>query len=143
MLKVTNARAYLSLPHRQEDKWINAGITFLRSTSKGNFNKHLNNYFLHWGRLSRGGNKPRGLFRTLSNTKDGAFAKKIVERSILDVWYTGFEYASTKYLKFRYFSNLTIKSPEQRQWRRSNVFIVIFEHISHFSVSIVEFGRVT
>ena len=29
-------------------------------------------------------------------------------------------------------SELTIKTPQKRQWRRSNVFIVNFEHISHF-----------
>ena len=29
-------------------------------------------------------------------------------------------------------SKLTIKTPEQRQWRRSGVFNVNFEHISHF-----------
>ena len=36
---------------------------------------------------------------------------------------------------------LTIKTPEQRQWGRSDVVIVNFEHISHFfnSVFIVEF----
>ena len=28
-------------------------------------------------------------------------------------------------------SKLTIKTPERRQWRRSSVFIVNFEHISH------------
>ena len=28
-------------------------------------------------------------------------------------------------------SKLIIKRPEQRRWRRSGVFIVIFEHISH------------
>ena len=28
-------------------------------------------------------------------------------------------------------SKLTIKKPEQGQWRRSGVFIVKFEHISH------------
>ena len=28
-------------------------------------------------------------------------------------------------------SKLTIKVPEPRQWRRSGVFIVNFEHISH------------
>ena len=28
-------------------------------------------------------------------------------------------------------SKLTIKTPERRQWRRSGVFIVNFEHISH------------
>ena len=28
-------------------------------------------------------------------------------------------------------SKLTIKTPQQRQWRRSGVFIVNFEHISH------------
>ena len=28
-------------------------------------------------------------------------------------------------------SKLTIKIPERRQWRRSGVFIVNFEHISH------------
>ena len=29
-------------------------------------------------------------------------------------------------------SKLTIKAPERRQWRRSGVVIVSFEHISHF-----------
>ena len=28
-------------------------------------------------------------------------------------------------------SKLTIKTPQRRQWRRSGVFIVNFEHISH------------
>ena len=28
-------------------------------------------------------------------------------------------------------SKLTIKTPERRSWRRSGVFIVNFEHISH------------
>ena len=28
-------------------------------------------------------------------------------------------------------SKLTIKTPERRDWRRSGVFIVNFEHISH------------
>ena len=28
-------------------------------------------------------------------------------------------------------SKLTIKTPERRHWRRSGVFIVDFEHISH------------
>ena len=28
-------------------------------------------------------------------------------------------------------SKLTIKTPERRHWRRSGVFIVSFEHISH------------
>ena len=28
-------------------------------------------------------------------------------------------------------SELTIKIPERRQWRRSGIFIVNFEHISH------------
>ena len=28
-------------------------------------------------------------------------------------------------------SNLTIKTPERRQWRHSGVFVVNFEHISH------------
>ena len=28
-------------------------------------------------------------------------------------------------------SKLTIKMPERRQWRRSGIFIVNFEHISH------------
>ena len=31
-------------------------------------------------------------------------------------------------------SNLTIKTPERRQWRCSGVFIVNFEHISHLVV---------
>ena len=29
------------------------------------------------------------------------------------------------------YSKLTINTPERRQWRRSGVFIVNFEHISH------------
>ena len=29
-------------------------------------------------------------------------------------------------------SKLTIKKPKPRQWHRSGVFIVNFEHISHF-----------
>ena len=29
------------------------------------------------------------------------------------------------------YSKLTIKTPERRQWRRSDFFIVNFEHISH------------
>ena len=28
-------------------------------------------------------------------------------------------------------SKLTIKTPEQHHWRRSGIFIVNFEHISH------------
>ena len=41
-------------------------------------------------------------------------------------------------------TKLTIKTPERRQWRRSGVFIVNFEHISHLfsSVSIVNFQHV-
>ena len=40
-------------------------------------------------------------------------------------------------------SKLTIKTPERRQLRRSSVFIVNFEHISHLaSVSIVNFEHV-
>ena len=42
------------------------------------------------------------------------------------------------------YSKLTIKTPERRHWRRSGVFIVNFNHISHpfFSVSIVNFEQV-
>ena len=41
-------------------------------------------------------------------------------------------------------SKLTIKTPERRQWRRSGVLNVSFEHISHIfsSVSIVYFQQV-
>ena len=39
-------------------------------------------------------------------------------------------------------SELKIKTPERRQWPRSGVFIVNFEHISHLSVSIVNFEQV-
>ena len=41
-------------------------------------------------------------------------------------------------------SKLTINTPKRRQWHRSGVFIVHFEHISHFcfSVSIVNFEHV-
>ena len=31
-------------------------------------------------------------------------------------------------------SKLTIKTPERRQWRHSDIFVVNFEHISHFVV---------
>ena len=40
------------------------------------------------------------------------------------------------------YSNLTIKSPERRQWRRSGAFIVKLEHILFYtfsSVSVVDF----
>ena len=33
--------------------------------------------------------------------------------------------------RFEICSKLTKKTPERRQWRRSGVFIVNFEHISH------------
>ena len=41
-------------------------------------------------------------------------------------------------------SKLTIKIPERRQWDRSGIFIVHFEHISHLvsTVSIVNFEHV-
>ena len=41
-------------------------------------------------------------------------------------------------------SKLTIKTPERRHWRRSAVFLVYSEPISHlfFSVSIVDFEKV-
>ena len=41
-------------------------------------------------------------------------------------------------------SKLATKTPERSQWIHSGVFIVNFEHISHFfsSVSIVEFEHV-
>ena len=40
-------------------------------------------------------------------------------------------------------SKLTMKTPDRRHWHRSGVFIVNFEHISHFvSVSIVNFEHV-
>ena len=32
------------------------------------------------------------------------------------------------------YSNLTMKTPERRYWRRSYVFIVNFEHISHLAL---------
>ena len=31
-------------------------------------------------------------------------------------------------------SKLTITTPEQRQWRRSGVFIINFEHITHLDI---------
>ena len=33
--------------------------------------------------------------------------------------------------RVKHVQNLIIKTPKQRQWRRSSVFIVNFEHISH------------
>ena len=39
-------------------------------------------------------------------------------------------------------SKLTIKTPEWRRWHRSGVFIVSFEHISHFvRVSLLNLNR--
>ena len=35
---------------------------------------------------------------------------------------------------FEICSKLTIKTPERRYWRRSGVFIVNFEHISHVAL---------
>ena len=47
--------------------------------------------------------------------------------------------------KWEIFSKLTMKIPKRRQWRRSGVFIVNFEHISHFfqvsSVPILNFEQ--
>ena len=41
--------------------------------------------------------------------------------------------------KYEIFSKLTIKTPEQRHWRRSGVFIFNFERISkHVSIIIFE-----
>ena len=39
-------------------------------------------------------------------------------------------------------SRLAIKIPERRQWHRSGIFIVNFEHISHLSVSIANFEHI-
>ena len=39
-------------------------------------------------------------------------------------------------------SKLTIKTPEQRQWRCSGVFIVNFEHISHLVLVFLNFEQV-
>ena len=39
-------------------------------------------------------------------------------------------------------SKLTIKTPEQRQWHPSGVFIANFEHISHLVLVIVNFEHV-
>ena len=36
-------------------------------------------------------------------------------------------------------SKLTITTPERRHWHRSTVFIVNFEHISHFFVALLSF----
>ena len=41
-------------------------------------------------------------------------------------------------------SKMTRKTPERRQWRRSGVFNVNFEHVLHLSsVSIIDFGQRT
>ena len=34
-------------------------------------------------------------------------------------------------------SKLTIKTPERRHWRRSGIFIVNFEHISHLALVVL------
>ena len=36
--------------------------------------------------------------------------------------------------RYEIYSKLTIKTPEERQWRRSVVFIVNFKHISHLAL---------
>ena len=36
--------------------------------------------------------------------------------------------------RFEIYSKLSSKTPEWRHWRRSDVIIVNFEHISHFSL---------
>ena len=53
------------------------------------------------------------------------------------------QYRNTRY-RCEVCSKLTRKTPEQRQWRHSGVFIVNFENISHFfsGVSIVNFEQV-
>ena len=38
---------------------------------------------------------------------------------------------------YEIYSKLTIKTPERRQWRRSGVFIVKFEHITHLVFFVV------
>ena len=44
--------------------------------------------------------------------------------------------------RWEIFSKLAIKTPEQRQWRCSGVFIVNFEHVSHlFLVFIANFEQ--
>ena len=40
-------------------------------------------------------------------------------------------------------SKLTVKTPEQRHWRRLGVFIVNFEHVSHLAHSVSIVGRST
>ena len=37
-------------------------------------------------------------------------------------------------LRCKICSELTIKTPERRQWRRSGIFIVNFEHIPHLAL---------
>ena len=58
----------------------------------------------------------RGEFKTLSPTRQLDF--KVNNRNIR--------------ARCEIYSKLTIKTPEQRHWRRSGVFIVNCEHISHF-----------
>ena len=40
-------------------------------------------------------------------------------------------------------SKLTVKTPEQRHWRRLGVFIVNFEHVSHLAHNVSTVGRST
>ena len=46
--------------------------------------------------------------------------------------------------RYEIFSKLTVKTPEQLQWRRSDVFIVDIKHVltPFSSVSIVDFEQV-
>ena len=44
---------------------------------------------------------------------------------------------NTRGKRYEICSKLSIKTPERRQWHRSSVFIVIFEHMSYFVLVIL------
>ena len=63
-------------------------------------------------------NQPTKIKTTLKSSTAGIYLLKVNNRS-------------TK-TRCKICSRLTIKIPERRHWRRSGIFIVNFEHISHF-----------
>ena len=54
----------------------------------------------------------------------------IMKSPPVDIYLLKIDYRNTR-ARCEICSKLTIKTPERRQWRRSFVFIVNFEHISH------------
>ena len=70
-------------------------------------------------------------------TVDYSYIKKTMTKFMRVILFTGkhlavdFENNSNNRKRCKICSKLTIKTPERLHWRRSGVFIVNFEHISH------------